>query len=89
MDLWTSRGYHPMSGIENRMPKVILEFSLPDENNALKLAQRGSDYYCIILEIRRLIRDFEKYDNSDQNKLNEYWYSVKRAVYEAQTEDIE
>jgi hypothetical protein len=66
-----------------------LEFKLPEEEYEFKLAQRGRDYYCVILEVQRLLRDFRKYDDSDPKKYPEYFESIQRAVNEAQTEDIE
>jgi len=70
------------------MPKAILEFTLPEDLDAFKVAQRGVDYYCIILEVQRLLRDFRKYENSDPKKYKDYFESIQRAVNEAQTEDI-
>jgi len=44
--------------------KAILEFNLPDENNEFTLAQRGSEYFCVLHEIMNHLRGHVKYDVS-------------------------
>ena len=70
------------------MAEAILKFNLPDDDDAFKLAQRGSNYYCAILEVKRLLRDFKKYDNSNPKKYPDYFESIQRAVDDVQTDDI-
>jgi hypothetical protein len=67
------------------MPKCTMTFNLPEERNEMLIAQRGSDFYCIILEIQKIIREHHRYGK----KLSEAFKEVELAVSEAQTADLE
>jgi hypothetical protein len=66
--------------------KAILEFNLPDDTDELKLAQRGGDYFCVIMEIRNIYRNHEKYGSP--KTASECLKSIMEAVNEAKTDDI-
>ena len=67
------------------MPKCTMTFNLPEERNEMLIAQRGIDFYCVILEIKSIIREHHKYGK----KLNEAFKEIELAVNEAQTADLE
>lgn len=46
---------------EFKMPKAILEFELPEEQDDFDYANNGSKYYCQIAEIYELLRKYRKY----------------------------
>jgi hypothetical protein len=68
------------------MAEVTMKFNVPEDNDELKLAQRGGDFYCTILEIQNLIRSHEKYESP--KTAEELVEAIKEAVYEAKTDDI-
>ena len=45
------------------MPKAILEFDLPEENEAYKNAVKGIDFYCAIFDIYNYLRSKYKYED--------------------------
>lgn len=50
------------------MPKAILEFQLPEEQEEYNLAINAIKYHCAIHDIRNYLRTLRKYD--DRNKIN-------------------
>ena len=68
------------------MPKVTMSFNTPEENDELKMAQRGGDYYCVLMEIRNIYRNHEKYGSP--KTASECLKSIMEAVNEAKTDDI-
>ena len=42
------------------MPKCAMTFNLPEERNEMLIAQRGIDFYCVILEIKKIIREHHR-----------------------------
>ena len=70
------------------MPKVTIEFNLPEESQDLKLAQRGKDYFCIIFETLQEIRSYLKHGHQFQNA-DEALEKIRESLLEAQIEDIE
>ena len=67
------------------MPKCTMTFNLPEERNEMLIAQRGIDFYCVILEIKKIIREHHGYGK----KLSEAFKEIELAVNEAQTADLE
>lgn len=67
------------------MPKCTMTFNLPEERNEMLIAQRGIDFYCVILEIKKVIREHHRYGK----KLSEAFKEIELAVNEAQTADLE
>ena len=63
--------------------KAILEFSLPEEKEELKLAQNGITYYCKLEEIMTYFRNEIKYnsDNYTQEQLS-LLEDLKQKVYD-------
>ena len=63
--------------------KAILEFSLPEEKEELKLAQNGITYYCKLEEIMTYFRNEVKYnsDNYTQEQLS-LLEDLKQKVYD-------
>jgi len=70
--------------LEEKM-KAILEFNLPDDNNAFLLAQRGTDYFSDLMEISQLLRANRKYDVSDKETLK----YITEVLAESKIYDIE
>ena len=66
------------------MPKGKLEFDLPEDEDAFKLAQRGADYYCLILDIKEVFRQVRKYGKDKDEAFEE----IQQMIDDAQTEDI-
>ena len=73
------------AGLKKTM-KAILEFSLPDDDGDHKIAVRAKDFYCSILEIRKIIRDHEKYGSPKSAK--ETLDAVREEAYSVETDDI-
>lgn len=44
------------------MPKVVIEFNLPEERVELSLAQNGSKYHCVISDLLNQIKRSVYYD---------------------------
>lgn len=44
------------------MPKVILEYNLPEESEEYELAMNGSKYHSILWELQNYARTLRKYD---------------------------
>jgi hypothetical protein len=42
------------------MPKAILEFNLPEENEEYRLATQASKNYCALWDIQAELRNFRK-----------------------------
>ena len=70
------------------MPKAKLEFNLPEENNEFKLAQRGSEYYCVIFDTLQHIRGYLKYGHQFTTP-DEALENIREKLLEAQIDDIE
>jgi len=70
------------------MPKVTITFNIPEEENELKLAQRGKDYYCVIHQTLQEIRSYLKYGHQFKTA-DEALEKIREILYEAQIEDIE
>jgi len=70
------------------MPKVILEFNLPEDSQDLKLAQRGRDYFCVIFDTLQEIRDYLKYGHQFKN-VDEALETIRESLSEAEIDDIE
>ena len=68
------------------MSKVTMTFDLPEEDGEFKIASRACDFYCSILEIRRIIREHEKYGNPKSAK--ETLDAVREEAYSVETDDI-
>ena len=47
------------------MPKAILEFNLPEEQEEFKTANKAQDYLCVLVEIADYLRVKRKYEISD------------------------
>ena len=43
------------------MPKLTLEFSLPEESEEWGITNKAADYYCLLCEIRREVRSWRKH----------------------------
>jgi len=68
--------------------KAKLEFDLPEDNQDFKLAQRGSEYFCVIWNVLQEIRKYLKYGH-DFKSVDEALEKIRELLYEAQIEDIE
>jgi hypothetical protein len=67
------------------MPQCTVTFNLPEERNEMLIAQRGIDFYCVILKIRKIIREHHKHGK----KIRDSFAEIELAVNEAQTADLE
>ncbi len=47
------------------MPKVILEYQLPEELDEYETAMKGGNYHYILDEIKRYVRSLSKYDERE------------------------
>ena len=70
------------------MPKVKIEFNLPEEKQDLKLAQRGNHYFSIIFHTLQEIRSYLKYGHKFKT-IDEALEKIREILSEAQIEDIE
>lgn len=48
------------------MAKVILEFDSLEDQDELNLALNGSNYYCVLVELREHYRKLYKYSEDDE-----------------------
>ena len=74
------------------MPKITMTFDLPDERDDLKLAQRGSDYYCFLFELDNELRSFLKhgYDKKKFNTPDDVMEYIRQKINEEiEIHDIE
>ena len=61
-----------------------LEFNLPEDEDAFKLAQRGSDYFSVLWEIHNELRNWYKYGKKPIETLE----SIQNLVNDAPIDDI-
>jgi len=61
-----------------------MTFNLPEERNEMLIAQRGIDFYCVIVEIQNIIRGHHRYGK----KMSEAFKEIEDAVNEAPTRDL-
>lgn len=64
------------------MPKAILEFSLPDEQEEFEVAQNGQKYLCILTELQNYLRDKSKYENRSSIKIDEIREKINQLTNE-------
>ena len=64
--------------------KAILEFTLPDDSDAFKLAQRGSDYYSFLFDLDQKLRGWLKYGHEFKSP-----GEVMEKIREMIAEDVE
>ena len=70
------------------MPKVTMTFNLPEEEQDLKLAQRGSHYFSVIWMVLQQIRSYLKHGHQFQNA-DDALENIRETLLEAQIDDIE
>jgi hypothetical protein len=68
------------------MAKATLTFNLPEETDEHKLALRGGDYFCVIMDCKNAIRSFHKY--MEPKKIKELVENLENILNEAKVEDI-
>ena len=64
------------------MPKAILEFSLPEDEDALKLARRGSGYYSFLTDLDQELRGWIKYGGCPYKTVNELMEYIREKINE-------
>lgn len=47
------------------MPKLILEFNLPEEREEAEITQKAGAYHSIIWDVQQYIRKLRKYDDRE------------------------
>lgn len=65
------------------MPKVILKFELPEEQEEFNMALHGSDYRCVIWDTLEEIRKIVKYSSEEHS--DEFMQGLEKArefIYE-------
>ncbi len=63
------------------MPKVTLEFTLPEEKEELNIAQHGHNYYVALSEFAEFLRNKEKYGEPSTT-----WEQVKHDFWQIMNE---
>lgn len=66
------------------MPIANLRFKLPEEEDAFKLAQRGSRYFGILFDISNVLREVRKYDKKPADAIKE----IEEIIKDAPMDDI-
>ena len=66
------------------MPEGILRFNLPEDEDAFKLAQRGSDYFSVLWDIHNELRNWWKYDQKPIETLKR----IQELMHGAEIDDI-
>jgi hypothetical protein len=69
------------------MPKAILEFNLPEENEEFNLAIKGISYHCIIHDIKDKLRTKLKWEKLTEEQFDIY-EEVQQWVFDAQEEHL-
>lgn len=70
------------------MSQVNITYNLPEEENELKLAQRGRDYFCVIHRTLQEIRSYLKYGHEFKTA-DDALEKIREILLEAQIDDIE
>jgi hypothetical protein len=65
--------------------KHTISFNLPDEKNELLMAERGGDYFSILWEISKELRNWTKYDKKPKDTLE----AISQLIQDAPIWDIE
>lgn len=68
------------------MAEGVMRFKLPEENGEFRICMRAVDFYSMIIEIRKIIRDYEKYETP--KTAEEVLDVIKEEVYSINTDDI-
>ena len=63
------------------MPKAILRFNLPDENEEFKYAQNGVQYAIVVEEMHQYLRAKLKYEDLSEDHYKIY-ESIRTKLYE-------
>ncbi len=86
---WVVYPHEKFKRKEHNMPKAILEFQLPEENNEFKLAQRGSDYWTALWDIDQDLRGWLKHGHEFKSA-GELMEHLRKDIRErADIDDIE
>ena len=63
------------------MPKVILEFSLPEENHDFEVASRAQTILSVLDDLRKEIRNKLKYEELSEQE-HVAWQKINDVFYE-------
>lgn len=66
------------------MPKAVLEFNLPEEQDEFILAKNGGKYYSLLCDISNIIRGHNKYDVAVQKS----WELLEDAMNEFDMDEV-
>lgn len=70
------------------MAIVSIQYSLPEEEDSLKLALRGREYYSFIIDLREEIRSWLRYECPYETVEEVLEYLYRKINEESQTDDI-
>ncbi len=55
------------------MPKVIMEFNLPDEQSEYYMATNGSKFHSVLWDVTQQVREKWKYGSKSECTWDEVW----------------
>ena len=68
------------------MPNITMTFTLPEEQNELRLAEKGGDFFCALWDIAEKIRQMRKWEQGTPSDVIDY---IETRIYESGVDEIE
>ena len=65
--------------MEKKM-KATLEFDLPEDNDSFKMATRGGDYFCVLWDLKELLRQKRKYGMEEDDFEQQFEDLIDNAI---------
>ena len=60
--------------------KATLEFDLPEDNDSFKTATRGGDYFCVLWDLKELLRQKRKYGMEEDDFEQQFEDLIDNAI---------
>jgi len=60
--------------------KATLEFDLPEDNDSFKMATRGGDYFCVLWDLKQLLRQKRKYGMEEDDFEQQFEDLIDNAI---------
>ena len=60
--------------------KATLEFDLPEDNDSFKMATRGADYFCVLWDLKELLRQKRKYGMEEDDFEQQFEDLIDNAI---------
>jgi len=60
--------------------KATLEFDLPEDNDSFKMATRGGDYFCVLWDLKELLRQKRKYGMEEDDFEQQFEDLIDNAI---------